>query len=143
MATQTSGTLSPEEEQKKALEALSISRYNKVLGQLTQQEKSDLFRSYKAERQQANTFANDPAPQGRQMGGVYAPPTWSANLSHAVKSGMGQYQNAKLNQSEKRGRETAANLAATQADQAEQRRREDREREENRWQETLTMLRSR
>ena len=131
---------SPEEDERRKLVALAVSKYNKTLGELTQQEKSDLFRSYQSERATANTFANDPTPQARMFGNVAAAPTWSANLSHAVKSGMGQYQNAKLNQAEKRGRETAAGMAAAESDLAEQRRQEQLKREDERFAQMLGMF---
>ena len=140
MATQTAGTLSPEEEQKKALEDLSISKYNKVLSQLTPEERNDLFRSYKSERATAQGFANDPTPQGKNVsnGRIYVAPTWSENLAHATKVGMGAYQNSKLNSSEQRGRQTAAKLAASESDLAEQRRQEQLKREDERFQAILS-----
>ena len=131
---------SADEDEQRKLQALALKKYGKPVEQLTQQERSDLFRSYQSERATAQGLIDTPAPKGKMMGGVYAAPTWSENLSGAVKKGLGHAQMGRLNRAEERGRNTAASMAATASDQAEARRQEQLKREDERFQQMLGMF---
>ena len=132
--------VSADEEEQRKLQQAAMSKYNKPLEQLTPQERDDLFRSYQSQRDQAQSLIDTPAAQGKMMGNVYAGPTFSASLSSAVKQGLGHAQMGRANKAERRGRETAAGLAATQSDQAEARRQEQLKREDERFQQMLGMF---
>jgi hypothetical protein len=86
---------------------------------------------------------NSPAAAGKRVGEkgrIYVAPTWSESLSSGLKKGAGLYLTNRANKQESAGRETAANLAADSAEQRRQQQVADRNKEDERFQQMLTMF---